>query len=142
MMRPRSNRADRPKGCLSHSAVEHQPITSLKPHLRNPRKHSKRQIEQIADSIQAFGFVNPVLIDSESRVIAGHGRVEAARRLGVQEVPTIRVDHMTEAEKRAYAIADNRLAELAGWDRDLLRIEFAYIAELDIDATAIMSASP
>ena len=116
MMRQTSNRSDQPKGCLSHSAVEPQPITSLKPHLRNPRTHSKRQIEQLTDSIRAFGFVNPVLIDAERRIIAGHGRVEAARRLGNGKTsPVIFVDHMNEAEKHAYAIADNRLAELAGW---------------------------
>jgi len=90
------------------------PIGSLKPYARNPRAHSDKQINQMANSIRRFGFTNPVLIDSDLGVIAGHGRIEAAKRLGITEVPTIRLDHMTEAQKRAYVIADNRLAENAG----------------------------
>jgi ParB-like chromosome segregation protein Spo0J len=132
-MRPRSNRPGQVQTLLKHVAVEHRPISSLKPNDRNPRTHPKRQIRQIAESIRSFGFTNPVLIDDADTIIAGHGRVEAARLLGFVEVPTLRLKHLSAAERHAYAIADNRLAELAGWDRDLLRVELAYIAELDID---------
>ena len=99
----------------------------------NPRTHSKKQIRQIADSIEQFGFTNPVLIDRNGGIIAGHGRVEAATLLGLESVPTIRLDDLTEAEIRAYVIADNRLAELAGWDRGLLALELQGLAELDLD---------
>ena len=106
-------------------------VADLVPHDRNPRTHSKKQIKQIADSIKRFGFTNPVLIDGNNSVVAGHGRIEAARMLGMKSVPVLRLEHMSEAEKRAYIIADNRLAELAGWDNNLLALEFEAIAELD-----------
>lgn len=106
-------------------------ISSLKPYQNNPRTHSRRQIRQIADSIEAFGFTNPVLIDKDRGVIAGHGRLEAAKALGMSKVPTIMLEHMTEAQKRAYIIADNRLAERAGWDKEILAIEFSNLIELD-----------
>jgi len=114
-------------------------IGSLKPYARNPRTHSDKQINQIANSIRRFGFTNPVLIDSELGVIAGHGRIEAAKLLGIAEVPTIRLDHMTEAQKRAYVIADNRLAENAGWDRELLALELQYLSVLDLDFDATIT---
>jgi ParB-like chromosome segregation protein Spo0J len=101
------------------------PIDSLSPFNRNARTHSKAQIKQIADSIRKFGFTNPVLIDEGNTILAGHGRTEAARLLGWKEVPTLRIDHLSEAEKRAYVIADNRLAEKAGWDKQILAIELA-----------------
>ena len=104
-------------------AVVYRAIGELKAHARNPRTHSMKQIRQIAESIRRFGFTNPILIDAEDRIIAGHGRIEAAKLLGLSTVPTIRLDHLTEAQKRAYVIADNRLAELAGWDRELLALE-------------------
>lgn len=106
-------------------------VADLRPHDRNPRTHSKKQVEQIAESIRRFGFTNPVLVDRDGQVIAGHGRIEAAKLLGMATVPVLRLEHMTEAEKRAYIIADNRLAELAGWDNDLLALELAAVAELD-----------
>jgi DNA modification methylase len=106
-------------------------VASLKPHPRNPRTHSKKQISQIADSIRRFGFLNPVLVDGRNRIVAGHGRVEAARLLGMEEVPAIEVDGLSEADCRAYIIADNRLAELAGWDEDLLKLELGSILEID-----------
>jgi hypothetical protein len=109
------------------------PIVSLKPHSRNPRTHSRQQIRQIADSIRTFGFTNPVLVDRDGGIIAGHGRIEGAKLLGIKEVPTICLADMTEAQKRAYIIADNRLAENAGWDRELLALELNYIHSLDID---------
>ena len=103
--------------------VEVLSTAALRSYARNPRTHSPKQIGQIAESIRRFGFTNPILIDANRVVIAGHGRLEAAKLLGVRRVPTIRLDHMTEAEKRAYIIADNKLAENAGWDRELLALE-------------------
>ncbi|MGE0409481.1 MAG: site-specific DNA-methyltransferase [Amphiplicatus sp.] len=114
-------------------AIEHHPISALTPYVNNPRTHSKEQIRLIAESIKAFGWTNPVLIDDEGGVIAGHGRIEAAKLLGLAEVPTIRLSAMSPAQKRAYVIADNRLAERAGWDRDLLKIELEGLLEMDLD---------
>ena len=111
--------------------LEKMAIADLTPHDRNPRTHSKKQIGQIAESIRRFGFNNPVLVDSAGKIVAGHGRVEAARVVGMTHVPVLRLEHMTEAEKRAYVIADNRLAELAGWDNELLALELSAVAELD-----------
>ncbi len=99
--------------------VSYQRISELKPYDRNARTHSRKQIRQIAASIEEFGWTNPVLIGDEDGIIAGHGRVEAAKLLGLETVPTIRLQDMTEAQKRAYIIADNRLAELAGWDEEV-----------------------
>lgn len=113
--------------------LESMALADLRPHDRNPRTRSKKQVEQIAESIRRFGFTNPVLVDRDGQVIAGHGRIEAAKLLGTATVPVLRLEHMTEAEKRAYIIADNRLAELAGWDNDLLALELAAVAELDSD---------
>lgn len=96
---------------------------SLKPYANNPRTHSKAQIKQIAESIKAFGWTNPILIDDKDGVIAGHGRLEAAKLLGLTEVPVIRLTDMTEGQRRAYIIADNKLAQNAGWDQSLLRLE-------------------
>jgi len=106
-------------------------VSDLKPHERNARTHSNKQIRQIAESIQRFGFTNPVLVDGQSRIIAGHGRVEAARLLKMADVPTIRIDRFSEADRRAYIIADNRLAELAGWDDELLALELGEILNLE-----------
>ena len=106
---------------------------SLEPRARNPRTHTKKQIRQIAESIERFGFNNPVLIDQTGAVVAGHGRVAAAKRLGLAEVPTICLEDLSEDEVRAYVIADNRLAELAGWDREILALELQGLAELELD---------
>lgn len=108
-------------------------ISDLRPREGNPRTHSKKQLEQLGRSIAKFGFTNPVLIDDEDGIIAGHGRIEAAKMLGITEVPAIRLSNMSEADVRAYVIADNKLAENAGWDRNLLRVEFQYLAELEFD---------
>ncbi len=105
----------------------------MTPDPRNARVHDPRQVARIADTIAAFGFNVPVLIDEKGFVLAGHGRVLAARRLGLDEVPTIALDHMTEAESRAFKIADNRLAELASWDDGRLRLELAELKDLDLD---------
>ena len=118
-------------------------IAALKPRPTNPRTHSKKQLKQIADSIREFGFVNPVLIDGEGRIIAGHGRVEAAKLVGMTEAPTVRVDHLTEAQIRAYVIADNKLALNAGWDDGLLRIELkelSYNLGFDVTLTGFETA--
>ena len=103
--------------------IEQIDIDALIPYARNSRTHSEAQVAQIAASIREFGFTNPVLIDSEGGIIAGHGRVLAARKLGMETVPAIRIDYMTEAQKRAYIIADNKLALNAGWDDELLALE-------------------
>src|SRR5207237_3782671 len=97
-------------------AITYVPTGQLKPDPRNARVHSKKQIRQIARSIESFGFNVPILIDNNFEVIAGHGRVLAAKHLGLTEVPTIRLDHLTEAQRRAFMIADNRLTEIAVWD--------------------------
>jgi len=109
--------------------------TRLAPYERNARTHSKRQISQIAKSIAAFGFNNPVLIDDAFGIIAGHGRVEAAKLLGLSEVPCLRLSHLSEAEKRAYILADNQLATKAGWDREIQAIEFQGLIDLGFDVT-------
>jgi DNA modification methylase len=107
-------------------------IARLVPNDRNARTHNFRQIKKIAASIERFGFVNPVLIDAENGIVAGHGRVEAAKRLGLEKVPTLRVEHLSDADKRAYILADNRLAEDAGWDGDILAIELQGLIDLDV----------
>jgi ParB-like chromosome segregation protein Spo0J len=99
------------------------PLATLVPYARNTRTHTDAQVSQIAASIREFGFTNPVLVDGERGVIAGHGRLLAARKLGMTEIPTIKLSHLTPAQKRAYVLADNRLALSAGWDEDMLRIE-------------------
>ena len=113
--------------------VTHRKVDDLKPYAGNARTHSDKQIEQIAASITQFGFTNPVLIDGDGGIVAGHGRVAAARKLGVAEVPVIELAHLSEAERRAYVIADNRLAELAGWDREILAIEFQALSDMKLD---------
>jgi len=99
----------------------------------NPRTHSKKQIAQLMSSINAFGFTNPLLIDDQNMILAGHGRIEAAKLNGITELPVIRLAHLSDAQKRAYIIADNKLAENAGWDDDLLKIEIQHLISLDHD---------
>lgn len=115
------------------------PVKDLRPYPRNARTHSKKQIRQIADSIDRFGFTNPVLIDDANMILAGHGRVEAAKRLGMRDVPCLRLTTMSNAEKRAYILADNKIALNAGWDEDLLAGELEFILsdvdEIDIGVT-------
>lgn len=113
--------------------IETVPIDKLIPYARNSRTHSDEQIAQVAASIREFGFTNPVLIDAEDGIIAGHGRVMAGRKLGLKEVPCIRLAHLTEAQKRAYIIADNKLALNSGWDEELLAVELADLREMDFD---------
>jgi DNA modification methylase len=116
----------------SQLAVVYQEIQHLVPYRRNARTHSKRQIRQIADSISAFGFTNPVLVDRSATIVAGHGRVEAARSLGMTHVPTICLENLSEDQIRAYIIADNKLAEKAGWDNSILAIELQYLTTVDL----------
>ena len=113
--------------------IAHQSPLSLTPQETNPRTHSKKQIRQIAASIEKFGFLNPALVDRDGGIVAGHGRIEAAKQLGLKTVPTICLENLTDAEIRAYVIADNRLAELAGWDNELLAIELQGLSSLDLD---------
>jgi ParB-like chromosome segregation protein Spo0J len=96
--------------------------------------HSERQINQLAKSIKSFGFLWPVMIDGTRRVLAGHGRIEAAKRLGFQEVPTISIHHLSESQRRAFVIADNRLAEQASWDEKLLAEQFRELREVELEA--------
>ena len=112
-------------------SIFHTPIVSLRPYSRNARIHSARQIRQIADSIREFGFTSPILIDAGKTVLAGHARLEAAKLLGLESVPTLCIDHLSEAQKRAYVIADNRLAEISEWDRDVLALELKDLIEID-----------
>src|SRR6195256_5795879 len=114
-------------------SIVYQAVDALKPRSTNPRTHSKKQIGQIASAIRLFGFTNPVLVDDANGIVAGHGRVEAAKVVGLDQVPTVRLSAMSDAEIRAYVIADNRLAENAGWDRALLGLELQYLTELEID---------
>jgi DNA modification methylase len=108
-------------------------VSDLRPYARNARTHSKRQVAQIADSIRSFGFTNPVLVSGESEIIAGHGRVAAAKLLGLAEVPTLVLDHLSEAERRAYVLADNKLALNAGWDQELLATELQGLIDLGFE---------
>jgi DNA modification methylase len=115
----------------SELKVNYLPIESLTAHPNNARTHSRQQVRQIAASIESFGFTNPVLIDRTNIVIAGHGRVAAARLLGMSQVPTIRLENLTQDQIRAYLIADNRLAEKAGWDESILAIELQHLLTID-----------
>ena len=112
--------------------VTNTPIDDLKPYAHNPKTHPAEQVEKIARSIEEFGFLVPILIDADNSIIAGHGRLMAARKLGLDEIPTICIDHLTEAQIRAYRIADNRLTESA-WDIELLESEMAILQDMDFD---------
>jgi DNA methylase/ParB-like nuclease domain len=114
-------------------AIEYKSLASLLPYPGNPRKHDKRQVRQIARSIEAFGFNVPLLINAENHVVAGHGRLLASRLLNLTEVPTIRLEHLTEAQARAFTIADNRLNENSAWDHQLLGEQLKILADSDLD---------
>ena len=113
--------------------IEQIKTNALIPYARNSRTHSEAQVAQIAGSIREFGFTNPVLIDAENGIIAGHGRILAAQKLGLAEVPCIRLDHLTETQRKAYIIADNKLALNSGWDEDMLALELGELKDLDFD---------
>lgn len=110
-------------------------LDSLIPYARNSRTHSEEQVAQIAASIREFGFTNPVLVDADGGIIAGHGRVMAARKLGMIKVPVIELAHLTDAQRRAYVIADNKLALNAGWDDEMLRLELQDLEADGFDVT-------
>ncbi len=116
---------------------ERLPVEVLRPYSNNARTHSKSQIRQIAESIKRFGFCNPVLISDDNMIVAGHGRVEAAKQIGMTEVPVRRLAHLSRDEIRAYILADNRLAENAGWDKNILAIELQGLIDLDFDIGAL-----
>lgn len=113
--------------------IKYKNINDLIPYVNNTRTHSEEQVNQIASSIKEFGFTNPVLIDADGGLIAGHGRVMGAKKLGLKEIPTIMLDNLTEAQKKAYIIADNKIALNAGWDEELLKIELQALQEMDFD---------
>ena len=111
----------------------HVNIDKLIPYANNARTHSEEQIQLIRSSLREFGFINPVIIDNDYGIIARHGRVIAARREGITEIPCVKVDHLTEAQKKAYILADNRLAELSEWDEEMLKVEIEQLNDLDFD---------
>ncbi len=113
--------------------IQRRQVSALIPYIRNARTHSPEQIAQIAASIREFGWTNPILVDGHNGVIAGHGRLLAARQLGFDEVPVIELAHLNDTQRRAYVLADNRLAENAGWDAELLRLELGDLQLMDID---------
>ena len=113
--------------------IELVPIETVRPYKKNPRTHPKSEIKLIEASIRRFGVINPIIVDAEGNVICGHARLEALKRLGFKTIPVIRVEHLTEDEVRAYRLADNRIAESAGWDRELLGFEILHLVEVDFD---------
>ena len=135
MSRQKVDKSREPEPDFGARAIERRPVGTLIPYANNARTHSDAQVAQIAGSIREFGFNNPVLIDGDSGIIAGHGRVLAAQTLGLSTVPVIQLAHLSDAQKRAYILADNRLAEQAGWDKTLLSLELADLSELGIELT-------
>lgn len=121
----------------SNLLIEYMPLHSLTPYARNARTHSADQVAQIAESIKIFGWTNPVLIDEAGGIIAGHGRIMAAEMMGMADVPCIRLSHLSEMERRAYALADNKLALNAGWDEMLLVAELDELMGADFDLSTI-----
>ena len=122
---------------MAKQQIEQVSIEALIPYARNSRTHSDAQVAQIAASIKEFGFTNPVLIDQDAGIIAGHGRTLAARKLGLKEVPCIRLSNLSEVQKKAYIIADNKLALNAGWDDEMLKVEISELKDLDFDLSLI-----
>jgi DNA modification methylase len=126
---------------LRDLSIEHRSTSALRVNPRNARTHSKRQVQAIAESIKSFGFASPVLVDDDDMILAGHGRFQAAKLLGLEAVPAIRISQLTEAQKRAFVLADNKLAERAGWDRELLAVELGELSvmlpdlDLSVDLT-------
>ena len=114
--------------------IENIKTSDLIPYARNAKKHDAAQVSKLAGSIREFGFNNPVLIDKDNGIIAGHGRVMAAQSLALESVPCIRLGHLNDTQRRAYILADNRLAEIGGgWDEEMLKLELADLRELDVD---------
>jgi ParB-like chromosome segregation protein Spo0J len=113
--------------------IEQWPLDKLIPYAKNSRTHSDEQIAQIAGSIKAFGFTNPILVGADGVIVAGHGRLSAARQLGLKQVPVIVLDHLSETERRALVIADNKLALNAGWDEEILQLEIEQLRSEDFN---------
>lgn len=118
-------------------SITYRSISGLIPYVNNSRTHSDEQVNQVASSIKEFGFTNPILIDEQGGIIAGHGRIMAAKKLNLDEVPTITLEGLTEAQRKAYVIADNQLALNSGWDLDLLKVEVERLQELDFNVDLI-----
>ena len=117
--------------------IEHWSTERLIPYEKNSRTHSEEQVGQISQSIVEFGFLNPILVDTNDGIIAGHGRLQAAKELDLKEVPVVVLDHLTEKQRRAYIIVDNKLALNAGWDQDVLSSEIAELNEADFDISLL-----
>jgi ParB-like chromosome segregation protein Spo0J len=114
-------------------SIEYKSTGELVPYVNNSRTHSEQQVQQVAASIKEFGFTNPILIDHDGGIIAGHGRLQAAQLLSLDEVPTITLEGLTEAQRKAYVIADNKLALNAGWNDELLKVEIEALTDLDFN---------
>lgn len=127
----------KPMNVAKAQNIELMPLDQLRPYDRNARLHTQQQIQQIAKSIAAFGFNNPILVSSDQGIIAGHGRLEAARYMGLESVPVIVLDHLSEKERRAYILADNRLSDLSQWDEATLNAEVEALQATDLDLDAI-----
>ena len=114
-------------------SIEYRATGEIIPYINNSRTHSEQQVQQVAASIKEFGFTNPILIDEDRGIIAGHGRLQAAQMMGMDEVPTITLEGLTETQKKAYVIADNKLGLNSSWNDDLLKLELESLADFDID---------
>ena len=112
--------------------IEYLPVSALKPYEKNARKHADKDVEAIVSSIREFGFSDPIGIWGENLIVEGHGRLQAAKKLGMDKVPCIRLDHLTDEQRRAYALAHNKTAELSAWDTDLLDAELKGIFDIDM----------
>ena len=118
---------------MTNLKIENINITDIRAYKNNPKLHNRTQVSKIRESIRKFGFINPVLLDENLEIIAGHGRVTAARDIGIRDVPAIILSHLTDAQKRAYRIADNKLTELGKWSIELLNLEFSELSNLNMD---------
>jgi hypothetical protein len=143
-MQQPSVRAKKARLATSRAIVTYLPIAAIVPDPSNPRKHSPEQVRAIANSIEAFGFNAPILIDKESRIVAGQGRLEAARLLGFEEVPAIRLEHLSEQQAKAYTLADNKLTDRSSWDDRKVAIVLKELSEiaLDFEIEATVSTRP
>jgi ParB-like chromosome segregation protein Spo0J len=128
-----------PLSTSSQLSIVYRPANDLVPDPRNARTHPKRQIEQLKASINQFGFTNPILIDSVGNIIAGHGRLRAAKAMGLAQVPTITLADLSETKKRALRLADNKIALNAGWDVEILQVELGELASIDLDIDATLT---
>ena len=120
--------------------IVYKKVDDLIPYINNSRTHSEAQVLQIASSIKEFGFTNPILLDKENGILAGHGRIEAARKLHLNEVPTIDLSHLTPSQRKAYIIADNKLALNAGWDEEILKLELQELSDTELQLTGFSEA--